>query len=94
MGCREIPWERGDFFKSDERILGDSDFVANVLAKADEAMDRKSALAAQGVDLNGVIHVAVELVSLPPEQIAGLEKSRDKVRARSLICYWGPRNSD
>ena len=29
------------FYKSDERILGDSDFVESVLAAADEQMDRK-----------------------------------------------------
>ena len=37
----------GIFFKSDERMLGVSDLVENVLAEADEAMERKYALAAQ-----------------------------------------------
>jgi len=47
--------KEGIFFKSDERILGDSDFAADVPAKADEAMERKTAPASQGVDLRRVM---------------------------------------
>ncbi|MFC1895349.1 hypothetical protein ACFL0Q_01620 [Thermodesulfobacteriota bacterium] len=36
----------GIHLKSDERILGDSDFVENALAEAQESMQRKYALAA------------------------------------------------
>ena len=79
----------GIFFKSDERMLGVSDFVENVLAEADEAMERKYALAAQGIDLHRLIHLAADLVSIRPERIAGPGKSRDLVKARSLICHWG-----
>jgi REP element-mobilizing transposase RayT len=79
----------GIFFKSDERILGDSDFAANVLAEADEKMESRYVLAGQGIQLDKLIHLAAELVSLPPERIVGSGKSRDKVKARSLICHWG-----
>lgn len=79
----------GIFYKSDERILGDSNFVENVFAEAQEAMERKYALAAHGVDLEQLIHVAAELLSIQPERIFGPWKSRDVVKARSLICYWG-----
>jgi putative transposase len=79
----------GKLSKSDERILGDSDFVANVLAKADEAMEKKYALASMGVNFDTLIHLAARLVSLPPERIFGSGKSRDEVKARRLICHWG-----
>jgi len=36
--------------KNDERILGDSDFVNNVLSTAAEALDRRYALRALGWD--------------------------------------------
>jgi hypothetical protein len=36
--------------KGDERILGDGDFVEEVLRRADEQMERTSRLTAQGVD--------------------------------------------
>ncbi|MFO7784133.1 MAG: transposase, partial [Desulfatiglandales bacterium] len=77
------------FFKSDERILGDGDFVADVLAEAEEAMERKTALAVQGVDLQRVIGLVADLMSMPRERIIGSGKSPDKVKARRLICYWG-----
>ncbi len=77
------------FTKSDERILGDSDFVADVLAEAEEAMERKAALAVQGVDLQRVMDLVADLLSMPRERIIGAGKSPDKVKARRLICYWG-----
>ncbi len=81
--------KEGVFLKSDERILGDGDFVNNVLAKADEAMERKYALAAQGVDLDRLIQLTAELLSIHPKRIFGPGKSRDVVKARNLICHWG-----
>ena len=36
-----------------------------------------------------LIHLAADLVSIRPERIAGPGKSRDLVKARSLICHWG-----
>jgi hypothetical protein len=41
-------------FKSDERILGDSNFVDKVLKTADEALERKYQLKTQGYDLNAL----------------------------------------
>jgi len=81
--------KEGRSLKSDERILGDGDFVANVLAEADEAMERKYALAAHGVDLDMLILLVARMVSLPIEQIFGPGKSRKRVTARRLICHWG-----
>jgi putative transposase len=81
--------KEGVFFKSDERILGDSDFAADVLAEADEAMERKTALVAQGIDLQRVIDLVADLMSMPRERIVGSGKSADQVKARRLICYWG-----
>jgi len=81
--------KEGVFFKSDERILGDSDFAAGVLAEAGEAIERKTVLAAQGIDLQNVIDLAADLMSLPRERVVGSGKSAEQVKARRLICYWG-----
>jgi hypothetical protein len=59
------------------------------LAKADEAMERKYALAAQGVDLDRLIQLTAELLCIHPKRIFGPGKSRDVVKARNLICHWG-----
>jgi REP element-mobilizing transposase RayT len=78
----------GEFLKSDERILGDSDFVEQVLRDANEAMERKYILASRGVDIERLIDLACELQSIAPESVIGPGKERKKVKARRLICYW------
>ena len=42
------------YMKSDERILGDSDFAEQVLGQAQEADERRQALQAKGIDTNTV----------------------------------------
>ena len=74
---------------SDERILGGSDVPADVLAGADEAMERKTALAAQGIDMQRVMDRAADLMCMPRERILGPGKSADQVKAWRLICCWG-----
>ncbi|MCD6585690.1 MAG: transposase [Desulfobacteraceae bacterium] len=83
--------KNGAFLKSDERILGDSDFVDTVLSDAQEAMQRKYALAARGIDLNYVVVVVSDLFSIHSEDIVGPCKQRDIVKARMLVCYWAVR---
>lgn len=47
--------------KSDERILGESDFVADVLSQANEAFDRKHKSKHLGYDLDRVAARGAEL---------------------------------
>ncbi len=79
----------GIFFKSDERILGNSDFVESVLADAQESMDQKYELKAHGITIEQLIHAVADLLSLRSKQIYGTSKTREIVKARNLICYWG-----
>jgi putative transposase len=79
------------FYKSDERILGNSDFVESILAKADEQMERKYALQAAGLDLDGLAEIVAELTKVKPSRIFRPGKDRRRVRARSLLCFWANR---
>lgn len=81
--------QAGIFLKSDERILGDSDFVETVLAEAREKLERKYALASQGIDFECLIQAVATILSIPQQNIFGPGKDRDVVKARSLVCYWG-----
>jgi putative transposase len=74
--------------KSDERILGDSDFVDEVLNAADESLDRRYALKVQGWDLDRLAVRAAGIYGLEPEQIYMRGKQTIRVKARSLFCYW------
>ena len=81
----------GIFEKSDERILGDGDFVETVLKAAKESMETRYALAAKGVVIEDIIQAVSKLLSLPQKALFGVSKERKIVRGRSLVCYWSTR---
>ena len=81
----------GIFQKSDERILGDSDFVENVLKTANESMKARYALAAEGIEIKEIIQAVSNLLSIEAEEIIGASKNRSAVKARALICCWAER---
>jgi putative transposase len=77
--------------KSDERILGDGDFVAQTLACADEALQRKSALKAAEMDAGQIAQRVAELMHMPVEEIWREGRYGRMVAARSLLCFWAVR---
>jgi putative transposase len=80
-----------EYVKSDERILGDSDFVAAVLRQAEEKFDRKYELKRLGYDLARVAARVGEIFELKEQDIFSNGKQQRKVKARSLLCYWAVR---
>ena len=74
--------------KGDERILGDSDFVEAVLKEANEQLERRYRLKAEGFDLDRVAQRVATVMNIPLELV--WEKSRRPivVDARDLLCYW------
>jgi REP element-mobilizing transposase RayT len=78
----------GEYRKGDERILGESDFVQEVLAEASERYERRYRLKAQGVDLRTLAHRVGELVGMKPEEVFRRGKQRKTVQAHGLLCYW------
>jgi REP element-mobilizing transposase RayT len=80
-----------EHMKSDERILGDGDFVEATLSQSREALDRHHALKAQGVDLEYVVARTADVLSMEAHQIWLPGKARQQVAARSLVCYWAVR---
>jgi REP element-mobilizing transposase RayT len=74
--------------KADERILGDGDFVSWVLSEANEQLEAKYRLKASGFDFNMVVKRVAELLQIAPDRVMFSGKSRQAVKARSLVCYW------
>lgn len=79
------------FQKSDERILGDGEFVEQVLADAQEQMERKYRLRQQGFDLARVAKRVCDLIGIKESELWAAGKVRRRVMARSLLCYWAAR---
>ena len=78
-------------FKSDERILGDSNFVDRMLQEAKEGMEQRTRLQDLGVTLETVIRRVAHILGCSPEEVQQSGKERLRVVARSLLCYWSVR---
>jgi len=79
------------FQHSDERILGDGDFVERVLSSAQEQLERRYELEAQGFDLNRVAQRVSALLAIETSELWKPGKDRRRVKARSLFCFWASR---
>ncbi|GKT09515.1 transposase [Desulforhabdus sp. TSK] len=77
-----------DRMKSDERILGDSDFVESALVGAREAMERKYRLKSLGCDLGTIVTRVSQLFDVPETRIKSSGKEPDRVKAKSVAAYW------
>jgi REP element-mobilizing transposase RayT len=78
--------------KSDERILGDGDFVEETLLASNELIEHKYSLQAQGYDLDKVADRVHELLGVKQSDIWAPGKEKYRVQARSLLCYWASRD--
>jgi len=77
--------------KGDERILGDSNFVENVLKSAEEELEQKYDLKARGYDFDRVAQRVAEVMEIETDQVTAFGKSPQTVKARSLLCFWAHR---
>ncbi|HDZ89133.1 MAG TPA: transposase [Deltaproteobacteria bacterium] len=77
-----------DRIKSDQRILGESGFVSDVLSESEKEFSRKYRLRSLGYDFEKVLERVSTLFELEKEYITGKGRQRDRVIARDLLCYW------
>ena len=77
--------------KGDERILGDSEYVLEVLRQAQEGFERKYELKAKGYGLDVLARRVAELFDINPDEIYLAGKYRKRVQARSVFSYWAVR---
>ena len=80
--------ETGNYQKGDERILGDGQFVKEVLEKAEEGFKEKYLLKAKGYNLDKLIKRVAELTQLTPDQVTDGIRDAKRTKARSILCYW------
>ena len=80
------------FVKGDERILGEGDFVEQMLQESGEAFERKSLLKSQGWDLDKLAAHVAKLLEIDVSVVWSAGKYRHIVEARSLLCYWAIRD--
>ena len=81
----------GVHFKSDERLLGDSDFVDTVLKAASEKLVRKYRLQTEGYNFEDVVSRVCEVFTLTRREVLSWSKQRKRAIARSVRAYWSAR---
>lgn len=77
--------------KGDERILGEGDFVAEVLSFAIQKYNRQYELKRLGYDIQKVADTVTRIYEIDPKYLFSKGRQRAKVEARSLLCYWAAR---
>jgi len=78
---------QGNMIKGDERILGGSDFVMEVLEKAGEQLKKSSELKIKGVDFEAIVKRVTDCYGLDAEDIVSGARNRRVAEARSVVCY-------
>ncbi|MFC1495321.1 transposase [Thermodesulfobacteriota bacterium] len=77
--------------KSDERILGDNEYVLDVLKEANERFERKYDLKSRGYNLEILSRRVAEIFNIKSEEIYLPGKYKKRVNARSVFSYWAVR---
>jgi len=75
--------------KSDERILGSSDFVERILIENEEALNKRLRLKLEGYDISRLANRVEEICGTNPLKARG--NYPDSVRSRRIFCYWAVR---
>jgi putative transposase len=83
--------EKGNRSKGDERILGDGDFVEDILHQAQERMERKYLLRNKGYDIDRIADRVAAVLGIDKEEIVRRGRYLRRVEARSVLCYWASR---
>jgi putative transposase len=80
-----------DRLKGDERILGESDFVLEVLSEANEKFNRRLELKGLGYNLKKVEDRVAEIFNMSREELYEKGRQKRRAEARSLLFYWAVR---
>ena len=85
---KKIRLKGQDRIKSDQRILGESDFVLDVLAEANENLERFYELRRQGYDLKKIEQKVIDIFNINKADIYSKGRRKIQAEAKSLFCYW------
>ena len=77
--------------KGDERILGNGDFVKQVLEAGNEKLERRYFYQARGYDLNWLVNRVAQVLDMDRQDVLRAGKYVKTVNARSVLCYWATR---
>jgi len=74
--------------RGDERILGDSDFVMQVLESQNERLEDRCRLQSKGIDFHRAAQHVEDTCGVHIADLKHGDKRPPSVKARSVLCYW------
>lgn len=74
--------------KGDERILGDTSFVLDLLARAEERMTRRYEIMCSGVDIAAIEKRVCHLFGILPQELYTRGRHKKLVEAKSVFCFF------
>ncbi len=77
--------------KGDQRILGGSEFVQQILEQADEKFERAYELQSRNIDLQTIAVKAAGIFKIDPTEIFIKSRIKRRADARALYCFWAVR---
>jgi len=80
-----------EHIKGDERILGDGNFVQDVLNVCRQQFERRYHHQAKGHDLDWLTGQVAGLLNLERDVVTRPGRYPETVEARSVLCYWAVR---
>jgi len=80
-----------DRIKGDERILGDGNFVQEVLESCQQQLERRYHYKAKGYGFDWLVGQVATLFGLDKNIVTRQGRYPDTVEARSVLCYWATR---
>lgn len=80
-----------DYWRGDERILGDDSFVQSILNEEEERLDRRDELIKQGWNLDRIKSRVLEIFGIKNVDLHKKGRSNTISEVKALICYFGNR---
>jgi len=87
-------WElkqRKEYWRGDERVLGDGNFVENVLNAAEKEIETKSRLKMEGWNIERLGKRISELFSVNIKDIQRKVRQKNKSDAKAVFAFWAKR---
>lgn len=78
----------GEHLKSDDRILGDSDFIEEVLRLADDHLDFSRMCREKGMDVDKLAQMVAQVLGISVDEVWKEGQKSLSVHARDLMCHW------
>ncbi len=89
-GVRKLKQEK-EYWLGDDRILGDGQFVADILRESEEELSQRERLLREGWNLERLASKVCEILEVDPSKLKEKGRANDLARAKGAIAHMGSR---